>query len=175
MTHRLCSHTQSFDLNVRILVPTVPHTGTRFMRDELLVGIEGVYVQHVRPPEMDDLIRYAEQAEAVIVPIRHPIHVVESWKVRSQPLEVLPIFWDNLSLILVHCEPLMLPMDQSSRDDYLKIINDSLGWSLQTSWPRVSGGRAPHCAVLTTEEIDLAIGIYRRHLSWLSKIYHEWI
>jgi hypothetical protein len=120
------------------------------MRDHLFARLEDVYVEHLWPREIDKLNKAMDTAKAIVVPMRHPIRVAESWKSRSK-LES-PGTWENLegfwSRLFEHVVPregvYYLPLDLSleARHSWLQRINAGLQMSITTTWPIVSDGTA---------------------------------
>lgn len=148
-----------------ILVPTIPRTGTHFMRDHLLVG-HAKHVDHIWPDNMDAWVDEISEGHPIIVPLRHPFEVAQSWKRRESgrnPLKVmdLPDWWRRLSGMIDPARPYYLPLDlPAERELALAKINCNLELKLRTDWPVLreegvnfsvaSGG-------LETEEYQVAV------------------
>lgn len=111
-----------------ILVPSVPHTGTHFVRDHLLAGCPvPVKCEHIYPNSRVDLERIAGQAGVTtIVPLRHPMAVALSWKQRGKELALLPDYWRRLVTHIDRHEPCYLPVDHPCRDAFLDRLNARL-------------------------------------------------
>lgn len=120
-----------------ILVPSVPHTGTHFMRD-LFKGKQEIHLDHILPSTMDAWRVLFEQGNAAVVPMRHPFLVAESWKRRNKDPLHLPELWHLLVEVIDPYDPQYLCLDKpETRNAQLKAINERLDLNLTTSWPRI--------------------------------------
>lgn len=131
---------------MRILVPSVHHTGTKLVYDELLEGFPvgepkersgELWVKvriHLEKQFLDDLIWWLDRVPA-IVPLRHPRTVAKGWKFRAKRLEVLGEQWQMLKEKVDPYDPFYLPIDQDDRDKWLGRIGEELKWKFTTDWP----------------------------------------
>ena len=137
----------------QILVPTIPHTGTHFMRDHLLKEPGLARVEHIYPNSCVDLEAIAK-VSPTIIPLRHPLLVAESWKRRAKDVFELPMWWSNLVTYFDPHGPFYLCLDKPEiRDGQLADINRDLEMELETNWPvlrEMKTPRGPH--KLSTEE-----------------------
>lgn len=157
------------DLTTRFLIPSVPHTGHRFVQD-LMKGVDGCLHRHVTPADTDGMVAQAQAAEGVIIPLRRPALVAESWRRRNQPLEALGTFWDALFKIVDATDPMFLPLDSRRRFAWLLNINHRWGLGLTTDWAPVTDGLVMRETSLTEQEQGWVRDIEDQHL-WLLDIY----
>lgn len=154
------------DKVVVILVPTIPSTGTHFMRDHLL-EYEHKFVEHIWPDQMDRWADRMQGTKSIIVPLRHPSKVALSWKAREHfgrpPVMDLPMWWRRLVGMIDPARPYYLPIDQVElRDSCLEHINKNLALELRTDWRIVreknseAAGRLDVVG-LTSEEYEICV------------------
>lgn len=123
-----------------IVVPTVPHTGTHFMRDHLLADVE-CYVRHPHPLDEPKLRELLEAGNPCLVPMRDRWEVTVSWiRHDKNPGNYLgwslPEWFEQLDALIWPYSPLILHIDDlAARDHELAIINNTLGLELETDWP----------------------------------------
>lgn len=125
-----------------IVVPTVPHSGTHFMRDHLLAGLD-TYVRHPYDEELPKLEELIDAGNPVIVPVRLFGRLEESWRRHGKD----PENFAGLSLLewkeRVHglCDRagslgFLLNIEiPGLRRLQLDDINFDLGLELETDWP----------------------------------------
>lgn len=141
-----------------VCVPTVQHTGSYFVANHLFsdwpkhpiknAPLEhGVYFDHVWPHKRQWWEELFEETDAIIVPLRHPAVVAESWKRRGRPFREMCDQWRMMRDVIDAYEPSYLPLDVEDRQSYLDAINERYGLSLATSWPVIHSKRQ-------TNEID---------------------
>lgn len=128
-----------------ILIPTIPHTGTKLLADSLLFEFEhnALINKPKNGQKIDDHIypekitRWKElmQEYPAIVPLRHPIKCAVSWERRNRDLGEMVVMWYILVEQLDQFNPHYLPIDSPKRNQYLNRINQSLGLKLSTDWP----------------------------------------
>ena len=99
--------------------------------------------RHIEPAQIKILQHWLNEAEHVVVPIRHPVKVAESWKLRNYDLAALDEQWRTLVDVVAPHDPIYLPVDHPDRNLYLDVLNERMGLDLQTDWKPV-GGRLPH-------------------------------
>ena len=132
-----------------VVVASVHHTGTHFVVDELFKGWrhyamsygnikgpigDGVTRIHIDKDQSIYLPRWMEH-QPLVVPMRHPASVVESWLARDKPIEPLLPQWEMLKTMVDPARPIYLPLDVPDRDRWLGELNGKLGLKLQTDWP----------------------------------------
>ena len=71
----------------------------------------------------------------VVVPMRHPVSIFESWIAQDKPLALLPNQFQILKTMVDPVGPIYLPLDVPDRDSWLAKLNARLGLELQTDWP----------------------------------------
>jgi hypothetical protein len=138
---------------VTLLLASVYHTGTRFCRGSLfsdfnfgsqVIGSDAEATNiHIEPVHIKPLQYWLNAADHVVVPLRHPLLVAESWKARGMELAALDEQWRTLADVVVPHDPIYLPIDHPDRDLYLKELNQRMGLDLETDWQPV-GGILPH-------------------------------
>ena len=152
-----------------IYCPTIPHTGTHFIRDHLLAG-HNTHVEHIWPESKFDwlprLTQYASKGYPIVVPLRHPAEVALSWKRRRKdPLE-LPTWWRTLVDYVNPYDPFYLPLDGARRNGALELLSDALGAELVTDWePRRGDQWAGDPVPLNAREVDSVLEI-AAELAW---------
>lgn len=131
------------------------HTGTYFVTKHLLSSLTerpikhgiigpGLYSDHVYPHKRGLWYDVLSKSDHVIVPLRHPAVVAESWKKRNRPkLELIEQFEELIGFV-DQFQPLYLPLDVDDRDNYLGKINAATGLELETSWPVIHSKKATH-------------------------------
>ena len=136
---------------MKILIPTVPHSGTHLIHDMFVqAGFESAPIQnrhtgntvtttHIdRDERLSRVLSMMNEYQAV-TPIRHPYLVEESWRRREQPLDRLYATYRRLPA-LHEAGALIVPVDSPERDKYIKRINKSLGINLKPDWKTVVNG-----------------------------------
>ena len=133
-----------------IVVPSIPHTGTHFVRDHLLRNLpEMIHVEHCWPQWDDERKFYTYSAElenklidarAILIPLRRPRNIASSWIRRGKPLIELPrwylvVFW---ILERFRTKAFLLPIDDTvRRHRFLEYFCEHTQLELDTSWPIV--------------------------------------
>lgn len=137
-----------------ILVPSVHHTGTKTVFNDMLKGWTVINQQDPNPPDdgkirihidkafLEDLDYWLKRAKT-IVPLRHPRSVAIGWKRRWKPLTLLDWQWNWLKENVDPYNPYYLPVDQEDRDSWLLKINKGLGTDFKTDWPVIGHSEAP--------------------------------
>lgn len=120
MVHLGCHH---------CLIASIPHSGTRFTRNLLKAhgyGMRGRRTFALHHFEWGAL----PSADVVVVPVRHPQRLMESWSKRGKPLAGLV---PQIEAML-RTDAYFLPVDSPHRDGYLAALSDALGVELSTDW-----------------------------------------
>jgi len=80
----------------------------------------------------------------LILPLRHPYRVAESWKKRSRPMrDFIPCFRTFLDRFMPF-DPFIVPVDSEHRDEALAVLSMGLGVDLKTDWAVVNGKKGLH-------------------------------
>jgi len=151
-----------------LFVPSVYHTGVRFCRESLfsdfkfesqvLPNPEATSI-HIEPTHIKVLQHWLNEAEHIVVPLRHPSLVARSWKLRNYDMDALDEQWRMLASVVAPYDPIYMPVDHPDRSLYLDALNERMGLELQTDWQPV-GYRLPHEVIndepLTDDELDQA-------------------
>lgn len=123
-------------------VLSIPHTGTVFTC--LTVG--AMYVHILARDNGQSAFSEAADTEHVIVPVRDPALVAESW-IRRRYTESLTRCWELLGELAQRRDIMLLPVDHPRRAVYLSAIARRLGEELPTDWePARHSARPLDCA-----------------------------
>lgn len=165
-----------------ILVPTIPHAGTHFMRDVLFAGmVQGtkgrVRVEHLTPSSCPTLVEMGRKAEGVVIPLRHPCEIALSWRRRGKDIlgatgsATLGQWMSNMVEYFDPLDPHYLPLDTSERELYLRRMNFDLGLELETDWQPVRGEEYQQPAVLTQQEFGHILEAIGDHAEFWARFY----
>lgn len=134
---------------MRIIVPTIQHTGTWFTAYHLLADYlhngkdtlphdkagDGVVLHHVYEAKIPGLRRELQTYKG-LSPLRHPAELWASWSRRQRPFAHL--YEQTEYLISLDCDNLFfLPIDHPDRDNYLAQASEHLSVTLSTDWPKI--------------------------------------
>jgi hypothetical protein len=139
-----------------ILVASVPHSGSRFVLK--LLG-KPAFFWHVYQGESLEYITELGKFCPVVVPLRHPRAVAQSWVNRGKPIrthakhEAMCVMFRTLIDVVDKLKPLYLPVDVPNRDEYLSALKGVAG-ELHTNWEPVTDG-LPQKAL--SEDDELAV------------------
>lgn len=128
-----------------VLLPAVQHTGSRFVRWDILKRYQHcqlneaplrrtVYYEHLSADRKCERFRALLGKYPAIVPLRHPRRVFKSWQKRAQNLKTCVEEWTNLLEMVDPHNPYYLPIDAPDRQAYLDVINRDLGLNIVTDW-----------------------------------------
>lgn len=132
-------------IEMKILVPTVHHTGTKTIFNDLLSDYGEINQQnydcpfdgklriHIDKPFLAD-IKYWLERSVTIVPMRHPRTTAIGWKSRYKSLDWLEQQFNWLKGIVDPFKPYYIPLD-GQRDKALLDFNLQNELSLTTNWP----------------------------------------
>jgi hypothetical protein len=131
-----------------ILVPTIPHTGTKLLANEILRDFEHNALintpknrqkvdDHIYPEKMTRWKELLKEYPAII-PLRNPVSIAVSWERRNKDLGELMVMWYILVEQIDQFNPHYLPIDVKGRDYYLDRINKQLRLELYTDWPVIN-------------------------------------
>ena len=164
-----------------IVVPSVHHTGTKFVYRYLLSdekgwefvvpnpdtksaylnadgtprkGNKGKVRIHIDKPLMPRVHAWMKEFPS-IVPLRHPRAVAQSWKNKQKDLRWLGEQWEFLKREVDSYDPYYLPLNDSElRNDYLNDINNELDIDVDYNWPVICKG-ADEFKELTNQDEEL--------------------
>lgn len=137
-----------------LVMPTVRHTGSLFLRDVFLsVGFERVTLRgqaaknslvfdHLYDTHMGHFKRWIERFRLVVIPLRDPAMTALSWAKRSEDFGHFLEQWRNLIALSDH-GPLYVPIDRPDRQDYLNKVAEAIGAELSTDWVPVNTFSGP--------------------------------
>lgn len=121
-----------------MIIASVPHTGSRFTQS--LFQKKPVFLHVYKGESIEEIIKHSQ----IIVPLRHPLAVAQSWVNRGKPIrwhpkhEAMCVMWRTLIDVVAPLLPMYLPLDLPSRDHYLHRISAAIGEKLDTDWSTVS-------------------------------------
>lgn len=161
-----------------IVLPAIQHTGSRFVRYDLLKGYSSaglseapngktVYHDHLgnkrKPYKFTELL----EKYPAIVPLRHPRRVFKSWITRKQSIDDCINEWDNLLEIVVPHNPYYLPVDSTDRDLYIGWIRKKLNLDVDDWRPR---GNDVGTMYMVPEAIRLPNSVedYLKSIDWFT-------
>ena len=164
-----------------IVVPSVHHTGTKFVYRYLLAdekgwefvtpnpdttmayykpdgsprtGDKGKVRIHIDPPLMHRIHAWMADFPS-IVPLRHPRNVAQSWKNRFKSFAELGEQWRLLKEEVDKYNPYYLPLNDSElKNEFLKKIEIGLKIEVEYDWPVICEG-ANEFNLLTDEDEGL--------------------
>lgn len=146
-------------------VISVPHNGTHFCQDHLFKHLK-LYTSHSFPAKFGPVewwVNGARKADLVVVPLRDPEMVVQSWVNRGTVIADLRLYVDELEDHVRELSPVLLPIDlPGKREEQLAIINEKLGTDLTTDWPIIRQKNAPTIEVPLREVHHGVIKLLRR-------------
>ena len=133
----------------RVLLVTIPHTGTRFFRDILTehlpyVGMRGIVsggkvgvgAIHCTQSVLD-AIADAEYSHTLVTTWRDPEKVARSWLRRGKPLEELDDYRARWGGMVRRWRPRFLTLEED-RERKLAELGAYLGLDLTTDWEPVT-------------------------------------
>jgi hypothetical protein len=140
----------------RIVIRSVPHTGTHFMRVLLKKCIPEAIIE---TQHYEQFSHYKNDHEKVyIAPIRHPYLVWKSWESRGTGNDPHFDFFScwkqfNDDFVNENMHIQLLPLDTKDRQVHLDNLSVLLGHKLITDWIPVSS--KPHKEVKMTDLTDI--------------------
>lgn len=142
---------------------SLPHSGTHFVQDLFRPFVRHNWA-HIHPEFHER--RFLTVEGTIIVPMRHPDLIGQTWLGWQDTLHNLRWSWDKLLTVVLPKEPLFLPVDcPKIRQQYLDKINATLGFEVKTEWKPVhaKGKRVPY--VETDQRVldlytDICGGVY---------------
>lgn len=135
---------------------SVPHSGTTFTirlftdqgyREMGFVDRpEGktLYHGHVEDGAPVQHIKEMAKRMPVVVPLRHPYRVAESWIRRRKPVPDMVARFRLLMKEIVPLGPYFFPVDSNGKHRALRALSDGLGIPFQTDWALVRSISGTH-------------------------------
>ena len=126
-----------------MIIASVPHTASRFVQSLLGPGVGNFHVYAKGTGE--NLIEIPKH-RVIVVPLRHPRAVAQSWKNRGKPIvshekhEPMVAMWRTLIDVIAPLNPFYVPVDIESRDEYLAKLGKKIKRKLVTDWRAKSDG-----------------------------------
>ena len=120
-----------------IVIISVRHTGTRFVRSHL---IDCKYMnRHVGERYLHQVEPYIDNN--LVIPLRRLDRIIVSWERRDMGLEGLRDSLNELIDKYDHRDPYYLPIDSDDRDEFLKALNEGMDTDFKTDWPVVDSDK----------------------------------
>lgn len=129
---------------MKYLIPTIQHTGTKFLaklfpqhyhwasfQEDTSDKVDVLYLGHLTINSIEAIKRLDCP---VLVPLRHPYLVAESWMRRNKPINQLAQNFCLLINEIDNKDPYYLPIDVENKQDYLDKINAGLNLNFSTDW-----------------------------------------
>lgn len=163
-----------------VLCVSVHHTGTQFVQklfeDAGYIATDKTPKEagnscnyfhrcHMAPSVMTELNDWLKLTDdmPLVIPLRHPVEVLQSWLVRKkQPKQLMEQWKILVDYVDIKYEPLYLPLDHDDRDHYFTNLRLKTDLGLKTNWPIVGSKRedSEHFAqlkpiALEPEHIDM--------------------
>lgn len=155
-------------LDTSFTIYSIPHTGTHFL-DKLLTdhGVNLYRSVHITgDPEVEDW-------ERLIVPLRHPLKVAQSWSNRQDRKG--PSAWKQWVPAwtqLAGLRAFFFPIDAEDRNKRLKDLSEYVGVHLETDWTPENHYDGQAEIVIPSWQIDYAESIYLAacHRDWAQEL-----
>lgn len=148
-------------------MPTIRGTGSLFLRDLLSPPFSRVTLRggpaahslvfdHLYSSRMPHFWRWMERFPTIIMPIRAPESVAQTWHRRGEKWPHFFEQWDNWAQLAPRA--IILPVDlPEKRDEALTRISEAVGMPIETDWAPVNVTTVSR----GTEEIpDSVLGLY---------------
>lgn len=152
--------------NKDYLLVSVQYTGTRFTQRILAdakIQTAQIHPVKTRSKQLDGWLEQNQMADLpIIVPIRNPLNVAESWISRAKQhskdeaaMRIPAMFaqWAYLAEIIAVSKPLFLPVDHPEKELYLDEMADVLGVKLWTDWKKYGHKPGAEKIALTNQQI----------------------
>ena len=135
-----------------VQIVSIPHNGTHFIEKLLREhNIPISAVCHITESQMGDIRTY----EDIIIPLRHPEDVAESWAKRKQVRD-----WDFMynTLPTIPAHLFFLDDKQAALEKLSRHVNKQL----KTDWTPENHIHAKASQMITEDQINRAVVIYNR-------------
>lgn len=166
-----------------MIVPTVPYTGTNFVCELFRASgyeVLGLTQRNSRPkylrqchllkPTQTDAAAAHAGVMPVVIPLRHPFRVEESWKRKGLDVaEMIRAFKAIEERFLRFC-PYFLPIDHNDREEYLDSLR-AIEPDLQTDWPVVESKSGTFGLDLDDLSPSREVEALVQELDYLRKLY----
>lgn len=148
-----------------LLLVTVQRTGTRFVQRLLREGgitTAQIHAVATRSKQLDGWIeKNKKEGLPIIVSLRHPLSVAQSWLHRAannEPKEFqfdrMMDQWAYLVEIVAASKPLFLPVDHPEKESYLDEMARYVGQPLDTDWEKYGHRPGSEDVKLSKADID---------------------
>lgn len=136
-----------------ILILSVEHSGTRFVKNHLLHQNWSRY-QHLVPHQREYIERMPGMYDFTFVPLRAPMEIARSWARKAKPMGLLAERLEMLATMFEDEEPLWIPIDTPDRDEYVQRASEATGLDLDPrGWPKVGQDRTNNGIVSSGEKL----------------------
>lgn len=132
---------------MRVAIPTIQHTGTKFIASMFKYHQAGfleedlgdtMHVGHISLGQIVNIEALLDEGLPVVIPLRHPYLVYESWIRRDKQIHELVTNWHLLVDRIDKYNPYYVAIDSRDREDMLDDVNRGLGLRLETDWSPVN-------------------------------------
>lgn len=146
---------------MNVVLSSIPHTGTWFTvrlftergfnEKGLFEKAEGdtIFLGHMMKEGQIGRAVQLSDYMPLVIPMRHPFRVEESWKRRGLDVSELVSCFQTLIERFLPLEPYILPIDSPKREEALQALSEGVGIDLKTDWEVVHG-------IVGTHDLDLA-------------------
>ena len=157
---------------------TLHHTGTgllKFKLDEAGLDWQHFHTSTAKRRVGWDQVVKQYRDMPVVVPIRHPIRVANSWIKRDRSLDKYwKPDWDLLFWVIYQLDPILVPIDADPgiRDMHMSVLGDEVGVEFSDNWPIVN--TVANTAETRLEDIEPApeaLELLREKSEFFSRFY----
>jgi hypothetical protein len=140
------------------LIVSAMHTGTRTLAEKF--DCDYVHADSYAPG--------SEGRREIVVPLRDPRTIVESWQRRQQySLEKLIRQFDRIDALRAFWP---IPVDRPDRDDYVAELSSELGREIPAHWPNIGHFAAQNGNRFGERGEPYVQALHERY-SWIKAIY----
>lgn len=164
---------------------SVPHTGTLLtvgiftacgFRDSNLVPAKReentIYHGHAQKGTQIHAALQLARHMPLVIPLRHPFRVEESWKRRKKEVAEMIEAFDAMQDRFFPLDPYVVPVDSECRDSALVAMSAGFGIEFKTEWPLVNVKKKTHDIALDDLDPSAAvIDLAKRMDPLLSRFY----
>jgi hypothetical protein len=166
-----------------VIVPTVPYTGTNFVCELFrkagyqVVGLSenptrAKYLRqcHVLKSTQIELAAAHAKTMPVVIPLRHPFRVEESWKRKGLNVADMIRAFRTIDERFTRFCPYFLPIDHERREDYLDSLR-AIEPDMETDWPVIESKSGTHGLRLDDLSPSPEVVALVQELDYLRRLY----
>lgn len=166
-----------------MIVPTVPYTGTNFVAELFrsagheVLGLtqkpgRAKYIRqcHVLKPSQIDAAEAHAGVMPVVIPLRHPFRVEESWKRKGLDIKEMIRAFKTIEERFLRFAPYFLPIDHDRREEYLDSLR-AIDPDLQTDWPVIESKSGTYGLSLDDLSPSREVEALIQETEYLRKLY----